>query len=100
MTNKTTPDEDWLRSLLADYKIGFVVGDKDVEQHLSAFVAAINAKITELLIAENTLACMAWENNPALPATYLMERTKQLQASMFLGDGELIDSEEDSPWQE
>jgi hypothetical protein len=52
MTNKTTPDDDWLRSLLADYKIGFVVGDKDVEQHLSAFVAAINAKIMELLVEE------------------------------------------------
>jgi hypothetical protein len=51
MTNKTTPDNDWLSTILAD-------------------------------LLNNT------HNAP--------ERA----SPMFLGDGELIDSEEDSPWQE
>jgi hypothetical protein len=82
MTNKTTPDDDWLDEILNTLELKIIPEEGYIAPKVHAEAKqAINAKITELLVAENTLACMAWENNPALPATYLIERTKQLQAS-------------------
>jgi hypothetical protein len=58
MTNKTTPDEDWLGKILDEvYENGYNWGDGfhpllSANEVQAKAEAAINAKITELLIAE------------------------------------------------
>jgi len=49
MSNPTTPKEgqDELDEILAEYQIGFVVGDKDVNEHISKFKQALNTLIAK-----------------------------------------------------
>jgi hypothetical protein len=57
MTNKTTPDDNWLDELLDDLGFANKPGSQKGRMYSSRFYhaelkAAINAKITELVVAE------------------------------------------------
>jgi hypothetical protein len=53
MTNKTTPDDDWLLIMLSDTAENLeAYGFIDSKSYLPQAKAAINAKITELLVEE------------------------------------------------
>jgi hypothetical protein len=92
MTNKTTPDEDWLSTILADLLNNtHNAPEMAIRKYSGEARAAINAKITELLVAE--LENIAVKLIKAVGgANYItnipIERIIELQASQPINEQE------------